>query len=704
MIEEKKLKKILSDLPDSPGIYKMIDKEGIVIYVGKAKSLKKRVKQYFQKNYEHSTRTKKLLENIADLKFIEVDSELESLILETNTIKQLQPKYNVLMKDDKNYVYIKITKEDYPRIQIVREVKKDKANYYGPKTAGKKVTEILKVLKKIFPYRHCNLEIQETKNKVIVTHKTIKYPCLDYYIKRCCAPCINKCSKEEYNELIKHIENFLNGKAEDIVGNIKAQMMKLAKNRQFEKAANLRDRLQKIEKILERQKVSSPDTTDKDIINYLVTHQQAYFNLFQIRDGKLLGQENFILTAKEVEENSENNEVLEAFLHQYYEIAQDFPKEILIPHGFDNQKEFRELISQEAGKSIKITIPQKGDKNKLLDLSFKNAKIYADRHRPSWQEESELSQESLKELQKTLKLKEEPKRIECYDISHLSGTDTVGSMVVFEKGIPKKDHYRKFQLKTVVNKPDDYKSMEEVLIRRLQKIANEEKWKPYSLKKALKKHWEFIEKNTATKGLTYKDFYVLLKKDKPVGLIRITDHSKTVSEFNNLWISPKERGKKLGHKILKHALQKAASKRVYIRCHPELKDYYLMLGFEEIKQAPKELQSKNPLAMAYDKNKHRIDASFSSVPDLIVVDGGKGQLQIATKVLKGLGLKIPHISLAKQLEEIFTPNSKTSILLEKNNKALQLLQRARDEAHRFAISYNKKLRKKHFHQKLANTI
>ncbi|HPU95079.1 MAG TPA: GIY-YIG nuclease family protein, partial [Candidatus Gracilibacteria bacterium] len=264
----KKIKTVLKNLPDKPGVYKMIDSGGRVIYIGKAKNLKKRVGSYFQKTKTFSTRTQKLVENVDDISYTVVNSELEALILELNLIKELRPKYNILLKDDKNYVYIKITKEDFPRIQIVRKIDDRKATYFGPKTSKAKVEKTFQMLKKVFHFRHCNLDIEalEDKNKqlqVKVSHETIKYPCLDYYIKRCSAPCIANISKEEYNEAIENIKRFFEGHHDEIIKNIKKQMMELATNKEFEKAARLRDTLQSIESILERQSISDPNQEDK---------------------------------------------------------------------------------------------------------------------------------------------------------------------------------------------------------------------------------------------------------------------------------------------------------------------------------------------------------------------------------------------------------------------------------------------------------
>ena len=683
------IKNILKKLPPDPGAYKMIDEEGRVIYIGKAKNLKKRVNQYFKKGYEHSTRTKKLLEKVHDIEFTAVDSELEANILEHNLIKKLQPKYNVIMKDDKSYVYIKITKEDFPRIQIVREVKKDGAKYIGPKTAAHKVKETFKVLKKIFPFRHCNLDItlEEKTNNVQISKNTIKYPCLDYYIKTCAAPCIAKCTKEEYAKIIKNVEDFLYGKADGVVENLEEQMKELAKNKDYEKAGKIRDKIKKVKDILERQKVQDNGQKDKDIINYIITQEKAYFNLFQIRGGKLIGQENFILKAKGSEESTEEKEILEVFIEKYYKMTNDTPKEILIPHEIE-----------ENTLNLKLSIPKKGDKNKLLKMSLNNARIFADRNRASWQEDGKHNEDATKELQEILKIREPLKRIECYDISHLGGTDTVGSMVVFEKGTPKNKMYRKFKIKTVENKPDDYKSLEEVLYRRLQKISLEFQHKDLQFKKARKKDAKFIEKNCSIKlPIKDKQFYIVEKNKKPIGSIAIIEHSKKVAEFTNLFLLKKEREKKIGYKILKEAIKKTKSKRIYGLCKPELLEYYLLFGFEEIKKLPEEIKKKSKFKyIAYDKNKHKEDESFCKIPDLIVIDGGRGQLGAAEKILLQQNLKIPYVSLAKKLEEIFLPGKKDPLILDKTSNALKLLQRARDEAHRFAISYNKNLRSKKF--------
>ena len=703
---------ILSKLPDSPGIYEMLNKEGKIIYVGKAKNLRKRVKQYFKTGYTHSQLTKKLLENISDIKFTVVDSELEALILETTLIKQHQPKYNILMKDDKNYIYIKITKEDFPRIQLVRKVENDNAKYIGPKTAAHKVRETLKILKRVFPFRHCGLDIEWVgPNEVKITNKVLKYPCIDYYIKTCPAPCIGNCTKEQYKEATTYIQKFMEGKVEGIVETLHSQMEEYARKKDFERAAKLRDRIKKIRDIMEKQKVSTPLKSDADIINYVITNGKAFFNLFQIRNGKLLDQENFILQAEDYE--NQNKEILESFLLQYYNLAQDFPKEIIIPHEPEENKTLLEFIKSKSSRNIKFIIPKMGNNDKLLEMSLKNAQIFADRNRLSWQDENKLTAEAVQKLQNTLGISAKLKRIECYDISHLSGTDTVGSMVVFENGVPKKNMYRKFHLRSVQGRPDDYKSLEEVLIRRLSKLAENKQKNNFRFKKATKKDQAFIEKNNDIKfPVEDREFYILekisenrqkSKSKEQIGFIAIKEYPNKISELTNLWIKKDARGEKLGQYILKKTIEKTRGKRAYIICKQALREYYLNAGFEEIKKIPQELKQRfierskktpDALCLAYDKNKHKTDESFSKIPDLIVIDGGKGQLNICKKVLLTLKLDIKPISLAKENEEIYLPDKEKPLRLTRQSEELRLLQRLRDEAHRFAISYNVNLRHK----------
>lgn len=711
---DKALSLTLKNLPHRPGVYKMIDKEGRVLYVGKAKDLKKRVSRYFQKGKNLSVRTQKLVEHIADVKYTVMDSEIEALILELNLIKELRPKYNILLKDDKNYVYVKITNEEFPRIQIVRKIDDKSSTYFGPKTSKNKVEKTFQALKKVFQFRHCTLGLKSLPNsKVEVTIKTIKYPCLDYYIKRCAAPCISNCTKEEYLKIIENVKRFFEGHHDEILKNVKKQMTEYAADKEFEKAAKLRDRLHSIENILEKQSISDPNQEDKDVFNYTLADGKAFFNLFQIHEGKLINQENFIVQAVQIDKKDEESlaELLGGFLEQYYEKTTNIPKEILIPHEIVDQDNFEDYLSEGKDSKVKILIPQRGRKNKLLELSLKNALVFAERNKASWKEEGTDKDTVLVCLQILLNLKNLPRRIECYDISHLSGTDMVGSMIVFENGIPKNSNYRKFKIRTVEN-IDDYKSIEEVLSRRLSYLG--EIKDEFKIEKACKADQKFIEEtiqknNLDDRNINYKQFFVAKKAGIICGFIRELVFEPT-HKLSSLWVSNEERGKRLGQRLIKHAIKNSKAKRLYINCSKNLASYYEQVGFELIKKIPKDLEVEkkhwdkidcacgtgNGIWYAYDKSKFK-DKSFEAKPNLIIIDGGKGQLQTAVNTLNKFKLDIPAISIAKKEEEIFLPDQKGSIQkdplkLEKTESVLKLVQRLRDEAHRFAISYNKNLR------------
>ena len=707
------LKKAPTNLPDTPGVYKMLDESGEIIYIGKAKNIKKRVKQYFKEGYSHSSRTRKLMEKVNSIETISVDTELESIILESGLIKEHQPKYNIIMKDDKSYVYIKITKEDFPKVQIVREIKKDGAKYFGPKTAQHKVKTTLKLLKKIFPFRHCNLAIkiadpesEVEQRRVKVTNKVIKYPCLDYYIKRCGAPCIGKINKEEYLQTIDKVEKFLKGNADEVISDLKNQMTVAALEKKYEKAAKIRDNIFKIEDILEKQKVASPNTENQDIINFCTIQNNSYFNLFQVRDGKLIGQENFTLKAEDLE-STEQSEILSSFLVQYYQIATDIPQEIIIPNLEIDLSHIEDFINTQSERRVYILTPKIGTKHKLLEMSLKNAQIYADRSKPSWKKESELTIAATEELQKVIGLEKTPKRIECYDISHLGGTNTVASMVVFKNGAPAKKHYRKFNIKTVENgKPDDFKSMEEVITRRLNYITDKFTFKDLKFGKAKKSEDDLIQKQLEDAEIIiedykYSDFYCLRDEQTVLSFGKYTEINEKISLLKALCIINTQKTSELARKTLQELIRKTKSKRFYVFCRPEQTTFYNNFGFEYVKKINKDLEEEyqkakkeidEPICLVYDKIKQKTDLSFSEIPDLIIIDGGKGQLSSAHKVFLEKNIDIPHISLAKKQEEIFLPNESTSILLPRNNKALQLIQRARDEAHRFAITFQKSKR------------
>lgn len=721
---------IIKNLPQSPGIYKFLDKKGTVIYVGKAKNLRKRVNSYFKKDYEHSTRTRKLVGQIADLEVIQTDSELESLILENNLIKQLRPKYNILMKDDKSYVYIKLDmNEDFPTVRVIRgreiEMIKKEPNvkYFGPKLNAAKVYETLRIMKKIFPFRQCNLEIKFIfPSKVEVKNKTIRFPCLEYSIKQCPGPCTGAITPHEYKKIVQQVVDFLTGKNEEVEKVLHEQMQEAANKKLFEKAARIRDKLAALQEITERQKVTNMERRDTDIINFSTSAGRIYFNVMIIRSGKLIDQENFVLDALEMAQESPSvdlAEALEAFLMQYYEKAADIPKEVLVPEELPGKKTVEKWLSDKKEQAVYIIMPKKGEKNKLLEMSAKNAVNFANQSRIKWMAD-QRARTALDRLSEVLDIKGKIlKRIEGFDISHLGGSETVGSMVVFENGLPKNEHYRHFKMRTVMGKPDDYASLEEMLRRRCKYLAGRDK--EIKIKAPSKKDFEFIYEtiksdehiNAALRKkppekIEKKHFLAAKKDNKIIAFGRLLPLNNKISIISSLWVDPEKRGQRLGYVIMKRLIERSKLKRIYIDINRDLENYYSEFGFSVLHNVPEALlqrqlkalkffgikNTENYISMVYDVKKHIVDPSFGAKPDLIVIDGGKGQLQAAVKMLDNYKLEIPTIALAKRLEEIFAPGQKTSILLKEEDEALKLLQRIRDESHRFAITFQRKLHNK----------
>lgn len=698
------LDSLLKKLPHVPGVYKMKDKEGNIIYVGKAKDLSKRVRSYFQDQKKHPPRTQKMVECVSDLEWVEVGSDLEALFLETNFIKELRPKYNVLMKDDKNYVYIKITKnEDYPRIEIVRKVVKDGSRYFGPKTAAHTVRKTLMLLQKLFMYRSCDLGIEWNKGDTIVTHKTIAYPCLDFHIRRCAAPCIGKISPEEYQKSIHRIELFLEGKTDEIEKVLKDQMTDYVAKKEFEKAALVRDKLLSLQDLFFDQVVTSPDHQNSDVLGFVLYGGKAYFNLFMLRDGKLVGQENFIADAGGFEAGEENQatDVVETFLADYYEKATEFPKEILVSTELEEVDFWEDWLTNQANHRVKMVKPERGKKHKLIELAEKNARSFQKQHKARWEHMEPNAEEVLHELAQYLGLAKIPKRIECYDISHLGGSDTVASMVVFENGVAKKSDYRKFHLRTLENgEIDDFKSMGEILSRRLRYLSHGTG--EADIRKAGKSHLKGIQelwkewKNTDFDG-NLENMFLALHEKKVIGLVRAHKGKGGLYLQNALYVNPEFRKSGLGSLLMAYAYEKLKPKRVYAICLPELQSFYERFGFERVKQIPEEFSQNIPLhaaLYAFDPQKKK-DASFQSKPDLIVIDGGKGQLGAALKSRDALGLEIPMIGLAKREEDVFVEGKSLPLLIPKDSQALYLLRRLRDEAHRFAIEFQRSTRKKY---------
>ncbi len=701
---------ILKNLPSKPGVYRFKDKNNTVIYVGKAINLKNRVSSYFKKNTEISEKTRKLVSQIRDIDFTIVGSELEAVMLETNLIKELQPKYNILMKDDKNFVYLKITvNEDYPRIFITRKVDKDGALYFGPKTARFKLEKTLKILKKIFPYRHCQLDIiyeNETNREikmqsagekrphhnVSVKRAVIKYPCIDYHIKRCAAPCIGLISPFEYREIIDRIIDFFKGKHELIIDMIKADMHRAAAEKKFELAASFRDKLAAIEDIMEKQNITAPDHRNLDVINYVCKEERSFFNLFQVREGKLINQENFELIAKN-DESPDENEILTNFIQQYYEKTTDLPDEILIPHAIEQYKLFEQWLSGAKGKKIRFLVPERGRKDKLLELGHRNAANFAKLSEIKWEGHLKSARDgALAECARLLKLEKPPKRMECYDISHSGGTETVASMVVFENGFPKKEDYRKFRLhNNNPGSPDDYASMKECLSRRLKHLKPALATSHIKVLKPKKSEIPDLLKICGHDVPESNRLFKITIDKKISGHLEIfTDSAKRVLIEN---FSIKDNS--LITVILKKTAALFKTKKIYLRVPETSARSFEEIGLQIINKIPDTFNPMNKTTiMLILLSKHDSDSSLSKKPDIIIVDGGKGQLNVAKLELKKLNLDIPLLSIAKQNEEIYLPSSLKPVIYPKDHPFLHLIQHLRDESHRFAVSYQQNLKLK----------
>ena len=541
----------LADFPEKPGVYIMKDKRNRIIYVGKAVSLKHRVRSYFQSQKNLPVKVASMVSKIEDIEYIVTDSEVEALILECNLIKFHKPRYNILLRDDKQYPYIRITlNERFPRIEVVRTVKKDGARYFGPYANAGAMREAIDVINKIFPIRSCKKDLSE----VPIDER----PCLNYHIKRCLAPCQGFVKDEEYNEMINNIIMFLEGKRETLVKQLKDRMQEAAEKLDFERAAVLRNQISALEKVLEKQKVVSTDMIDQDIIAMARGSGIVCIQVFFIREGKLISREPFILNNTD---DIERQEILTSFVKQFYNNAHCIPKEIIIDEDIDDRDTIEEWLSRKKGQKVYVLIPKRGEKKKLAQMVAENARAYLEQVESREERERIRNLQALEELKKFLNLKELPQRIEAFDISNTQGTESVASMVVFEDAQPKKEDYRKFKIKTVEG-PNDFESMKEVISRRFKR---------------------------ALSG----------------------------------------------------------------------------------------------------------DRKFQKLPDLLLIDGGKGQLKYAREALKELGLShILTIALAEEYEHIFVEGRDDPIVLPENSEALFLVQRVRDEAHRFALSFHRSLRSK----------
>lgn len=541
------LEEKLKSIPQNSGVYIMKDADDKVLYVGKAISLSNRVRGYFQASAKPHALTPSMIPLVRDIEYIITDNEIEALILENNLVQKYKPKYNIKLKDDKRYPYLKITSEEFPCIIMTRSVEKDGSKYFGPFVRAKATRQTLKEITKAFPIRTCNLDLSDGKKD----HR----PCLNYHIGRCLAPCAGLVDKAEYQEVVKNVSSFLKGNSDDVLNNLTEKMKEASINLEFERAAHIRDRINSLQQILEKQKVSSSDGEDQDVIGFYQKEDDACVVLIMIRGGKMQDQEHFFLNGTE---GSNSEDILSAFIEQYYHEASFVPKTIIIPNEIDTKETIEEWLSEKHGSAVTLHVPQKGKKLDMVEMATKNASSILERDKVMTVFKKD-DNPALMGLRDILSLPRQPSRIDCFDISNLGRTLAVGSMVVFQDGVPNKSEYRRYRIRTVEGQ-DDFAMMQEVIHRRVRDA----------------------------------------------------------------------------------------------------------------------MEGGTPL------------------PDLMIVDGGKGQLSSAFEVLKDFRIDGEQriMGLAKKQEHIFLPNQSDPIVLDDHSPILHLLQRIRDEAHRFAITYHRKLREK----------
>lgn len=452
----------LKKLPDKSGVYIMKDANGVVIYVGKAVVLKNRVRQYFQQSANHPPKVVAMVSRVSEFEYIVVDSEVEALMLECNLIKKYKPKYNILLKDDKHYPYIKVTlNEEYPRLVKTRRVEKDGARYFGPYSSNFAVNDTIDTLKKLFPLKTCNKNLPRDIGKT--------RPCLNYHMKQCLAPCQGGVNRDEYRETMKKICRFLGGQYDEIINDLRAQMDTAAEQLEFEKAAQLRNKISSIMQLSETQKVLSADLEDRDVIGYSSDSTNLCIQIFFVRNGRVVGREHFVF---EGEANEDKGYSLSTFIKQFYTTVQYVPSEIVLQSEIEDSETISKWLTEKRGFKVSLRVPQRGDLVKLVHMVSENAGISLKLHRERQNREGTIQNEGMNELVKILGLEEAPARIESYDISNTGSSEIVASMVVFENGRPARQEYRKFKMKSI-EQQNDYASMQETLFRRLNRAKRE---------------------------------------------------------------------------------------------------------------------------------------------------------------------------------------------------------------------------------------
>ncbi|MHB2152961.1 excinuclease ABC subunit UvrC [Calditrichota bacterium GD2] len=464
-----KLEDKLSRIPAKPGCYLFKDQSGAILYVGKANVLKNRVRSYFQKSRPFHPRLNALVKKIADIEWIVTDSEVEALILENNLIKEHKPRYNVNLRDDKSYPFIRITNEDFPQVFVTRKIVRDGSEYFGPYTDVKNVRYVLKTLRQIFPIRSCKFQLTPQ----VIEKKKVDL-CLDYYIKKCKGPCQGLQSKEDYAQMIEQVRKFLRGKTDELSKELKRQMADLAARMEFEEAALVRDRLKALEQYRNNQKIVQGDFKDRDVFAIALEDQDACTVVFKIREGKIIGKQHFYL--KQVGWKNDA-EVLEEFLNQYYFSNQDRPQEIFVQTALESASALESWLTRESGRRVRVVTPQRGEKHKLVQMAVKNARFLLDELQLQKMKKEQTVHFTVLALHRDLNLPKPPLIIECFDISNIQGSDAVASMVCFENGKPKKSEYRRFKINTKQT-PDDFAMMREVIGRRYRRLLDEKKRLP----------------------------------------------------------------------------------------------------------------------------------------------------------------------------------------------------------------------------------
>lgn len=699
------LRKRVSKVPRDPGVYRWLDEGGNILYVGKAKDLRSRMQSYVQDGPKRSAWNEIMVRQIHDFDMTVVRSEIEALILESNLIKELQPKYNIMLKDDKSYVYVCIsTQETYPRIEVTRRMA-EKGRSFGPFTTGAKATnETLAMLDSFLHFTACkkSLDLLNEGKEVSGT------PCLDYQIGKCCGLCIGAVAEADYRARIHQVLSFFRGNFTEIKRQAALRMQQCAKDEKFEKAARARDTVKFIEGLEERQAISDTSGEDADVFGIALRHGKGQAVLLRQRDGKLVGQVAFILKG----EAESPAEAMAQFLPQYYRETQDIPEVIIVRDELEEKTAMEEWLKQARGKAVRIVTPERGRKSKLLDMAERNAAEKVEQQFAAWEAETKKVEDALSGLTELLGLAAFPRRIEGYDISHLGGTATVGSMVVFVNGKPKREHYRSFNMRTVLEQEiDDYRSLRETLRRRLNYLTDDLKTVTTRLKKegivlgkARKADQKILEEISAahpddigSDDIKYKNYVVARREEEIIGFCRLYEYEEKILTLRSVWVKKEEGGGKLGQTLVRSALASVKKGKVYLHLSKSsLLEHYAELGFQQIDTPPDVLATKmtdwkkaHPasdagMILLYLASKQKPDASLTERPDLLLIDGGKGQLGVIVEVLKELGLQIPLASLAKREEEIFVPGNPVSLAAKEGSSARFLLQRIRDEAHRFA--------------------